>query len=36
VDCTAARPALLRAGAIDPGSIAAVLDAAGIEHDIGT
>jgi len=34
VDCTADRARILRAGAIPPTRIAAILDAAGIPHDI--
>ncbi|HKG56481.1 MAG TPA: L-threonylcarbamoyladenylate synthase [Candidatus Limnocylindrales bacterium] len=34
VDCSRPRPRLIRAGAIDPGSLAVTLDAAGIAHDI--
>ena len=34
VDCSTDRPAILRAGAIDPARIAALLEAAGLEHDI--
>ncbi len=34
VDCTTDRPGLLRAGAIDPARLAAVLDAAGLPHDL--
>jgi len=36
VDCTAERSRILRAGAIPPARIAAILDAAGIAHDIGS
>lgn len=36
VDCAARRPLVRRAGAIPPAAIAAVLAAAGIEHDIVT
>jgi len=35
VDCTADRPRILRAGAIPPARIAAILETAGIRHDIG-
>ena len=35
VDCSADEPRILRAGAVAPERIAAVLDAAGIAHDIG-
>ena len=34
VDCTTDRPTILRAGAIDPARIAAILDEAGIAHVI--
>ncbi len=34
VDCTAERPRILRAGAIDPAVLADALDAAGIAHDL--
>lgn len=34
VDCTGDRPRVLREGAIPPASLAAVLDAAGIAHDL--
>lgn len=34
IDCTAERPRLLRAGAIDPARIAAILDEAGLAHDL--
>ena len=34
VDCTGERPAILRAGAIEPEQLAAVLDAEGIAHDL--
>ncbi len=34
VDVSVERPRILRVGAIDPAAIAAVLDAAGIEHDV--
>ncbi|HET7169849.1 MAG TPA: L-threonylcarbamoyladenylate synthase [Candidatus Limnocylindrales bacterium] len=34
VDCTADRPVILRVGAIAPTDIAAILDRAGIAHDI--
>ena len=34
VDCTTDRPGLLRAGAIDLARLAAVLDAAGLPHDL--
>jgi L-threonylcarbamoyladenylate synthase len=35
LDCTAPKVRILRAGAIPPGRIAALLDAAGIPHDLG-
>jgi L-threonylcarbamoyladenylate synthase len=35
VDCTGPRPSIIRAGAIDPGFLAAALDAAGLPHAIG-
>jgi tRNA threonylcarbamoyl adenosine modification protein (Sua5/YciO/YrdC/YwlC family) len=35
VDCTTVRPVIRRVGAIPPAAITAVLDAAGIPHDIG-
>jgi L-threonylcarbamoyladenylate synthase len=35
VDCTAARPVVRRIGAIPPERLAAALDEAGIDHDIG-
>ena len=35
VDCTGERPVIRRVGAIPPAEIAAVLDAAGIAHDVG-
>jgi L-threonylcarbamoyladenylate synthase len=35
VDCSSARPRLIRAGAIDPTALASALDEAGIGHDIG-
>jgi L-threonylcarbamoyladenylate synthase len=34
VDCTVDRPRLIRAGAVDPASLAAVLDEAGLPHDL--
>jgi L-threonylcarbamoyladenylate synthase len=34
VDCSGARPAILRAGAIDASTVAAILDRAGFEHDV--
>jgi len=34
VDCQAARPRILRAGAVPAARIAAALDAAGIAHDV--
>ena len=34
VDCTGDRPVILRAGAIEPEQVAAVLDAEGIAHDL--
>lgn len=34
VDCTLDRPRVLRAGAIPPAELAAVLDAAGVPHDL--
>lgn len=34
VDCTGGRPRLLRSGAIPPAQLAAVLDTAGIEHEL--
>lgn len=34
VDCTSERPRIIRAGAIDPGRLAEVLDAAGVAHDL--
>jgi L-threonylcarbamoyladenylate synthase len=35
VDCTADRPVILRVGAVPPGEVAAILDAAGVAHDLG-
>ena len=35
VDCTRERPAILRLGAIPLARVVAVLDAAGVEHDLG-
>jgi L-threonylcarbamoyladenylate synthase len=35
VDCQAARPRILRAGAVSPERIAAALDGAGVAHDVG-
>ena len=35
VDCSADEPRILRIGAIDPGRVAAALDAAGVPHRIG-
>jgi L-threonylcarbamoyladenylate synthase len=34
VDCTADRPRIIRAGAVNPADLAATLDAAGIGHDL--
>ena len=34
VDCTLDRPRIIRAGAIDPGRLADVLDEAGLPHDL--
>lgn len=34
VDCSDDRPRLIRAGAISPGTLASVLDAAGLAHDL--
>jgi L-threonylcarbamoyladenylate synthase len=34
VDCTGERPVILRVGAIPPDRVAAVLDAAGVPHDL--
>jgi L-threonylcarbamoyladenylate synthase len=34
VDCQAARPRILREGAVSPARIAAALDAAGVAHDV--
>jgi L-threonylcarbamoyladenylate synthase len=34
VDCSGERPVILRPGAIDAGAIAAILDRAGVEHDL--
>jgi L-threonylcarbamoyladenylate synthase len=34
VDCTAERPRLIRSGAVDPGRLAEVLEAAGLAHDL--
>ncbi|MDH4141836.1 MAG: Sua5/YciO/YrdC/YwlC family protein, partial [Chloroflexota bacterium] len=34
VDCTGPRPLILRVGAIPVARVAAILDAAGIEHDL--
>ncbi len=35
VDCTGERPAILRVGAIPVARIVAILDAAGVDHDLG-
>ncbi len=35
VDCTGERPAILRVGAVATGDLAAILDAAGVVHDLG-
>lgn len=35
VDCTGERPVILRVGAVSPGEVAAILDAAGVAHDLG-
>jgi L-threonylcarbamoyladenylate synthase len=35
VDCSIERPSVLRVGAIEPARIAAVLDGAGVVHDVG-
>ena len=34
VDCTGARPVILREGAVPTARIAAILDTAGVEHDL--
>ena len=34
VDCTGERPVILRVGAVPPGEVAAILDAAGVPHDL--
>ena len=34
VDCTGERPTILRVGAVPPGEVAAILDAAGVAHDL--
>ncbi len=34
VDCTGERPEILRVGAVPPGEVAAILDAAGVAHDL--
>jgi L-threonylcarbamoyladenylate synthase len=36
VDCTGALPAIVRAGAVPVEEVAAILDRAGVEHDLGT
>jgi L-threonylcarbamoyladenylate synthase len=35
VDCTAERPAILRVGAVPAETVASILDAAGVAHDLG-
>jgi L-threonylcarbamoyladenylate synthase len=35
VDCTGERPVILRVGAVARGEVAAILDAAGVAHDLG-
>ncbi len=35
VDCTGPSPVILRAGAVAPATLAAILDAAGVEHGLG-
>jgi L-threonylcarbamoyladenylate synthase len=35
VDCSIERPRILRVGAIEPARIAAVLEGAGVAHDVG-
>jgi L-threonylcarbamoyladenylate synthase len=35
VDCTGIRPSVVRVGAIPVGEVAAILDRAGVEHDLG-
>jgi hypothetical protein len=34
VDCTGALPAILRVGAMPVDEVAAILDRAGVEHDV--
>ncbi len=35
VDCTGDRPSILRVGAVAPEDVAAILDSAGVTHDLG-
>jgi tRNA A37 threonylcarbamoyladenosine synthetase subunit TsaC/SUA5/YrdC len=34
VDCTGERPVILRVGAVPAAEVAAILDAAGVAHDL--
>jgi tRNA A37 threonylcarbamoyladenosine synthetase subunit TsaC/SUA5/YrdC len=36
VDCTGDQPIVLRAGAVPVSRLAAILDAAGVPHDLGS